>query len=501
MAALASPVELPTSRDSFQHVEAANDIKNPQWIPILQKLESQYDPSQEKELSPYTGASFSSMPTYMEDSPRRATKPASLHSYSRSSVAPETVEHEEASPPPPESVPPVPPIPPRTHRQMNFELPATRPTSQYFERATIQRTSADATMASTDIETMSRSESNAGTSTTTTTTTTDDAASVQAPAVLKEEMPVQAPPPVKEEALSLHQRSTRSSFSSTKKYSIGPPTSKFNRKAVHALPSRITSIQSEANGAANVLSVKDTPAHSRAPTPAASPRLTASLPQPGNVKRPPSRTSNKTPSLRPTPSDASDASHSSADNSPRNPAPTSTEETKEPSHTPRKSSASGRSQKAKSAPKDATPSIPTVMPMEKESGKSLSEKKEPMPVAEKPETVRIEKPETARLAPQPRPLPSSGVSSFMTANDTVIFRRFDEVHVQLLLCMQDEITQLESELMGLESASLTRSDRDTERSRVIRELRKVVSEYGESHLIHRAERCQYNFSHEETDVA
>lgn len=482
MAALASPVELPTSRDSFQHVEVVNDIKNPQWIPILRKLESQYDPSQEKELSPYVGASFSSMPTYMEDSSQRASKPASVHSYSRSSVAPETVEREAASPPPPEPLPPVPPIPPQTHRQMNFELPATRPTSQYFERATIQRTSADATTASTDTETtgdMSRSESNAGTSTTT--TTTDDAAPVQAPTVVKEETPVQAPPPVKEETHSLYQRSARSSFSSTKKYSIGPPTSKFNRKAVHALPPRIASLQPQANEPVNAPSAKDIPAHSRTPTPAASPRLTASPPQPGNVKRPPSIASNKAPSLRPTPSNTSLASHSSADNSPRNPVPTSTEETKKPSHTPRKSSASVRSQRAKSSSKAVAPSVPTAVPIEQESGESLSEKREPTPVTEKPETVRIEKPETARLAPQPRPLPSSGISSFMTANDTVIFRRFDDVHVQLLLCLQDEITQLERELMGLESASMTRSDRDIERSRVIRELRKVVAEYGESH--------------------
>jgi hypothetical protein len=119
--------------------------------------------------------------------------------------------------------------------------------------------------------------------------------------------------------------------------------------------------------------------------------------------------------------------------------------------------------------------------MEQESAESSSKKREPTPVTEKRETARIEKPETARLAPQPRPLPSSGISSFMTANDTVIFRRFDEVHVQLLLCLQDEITQLERELMRLESAIMTRSDRDIERNRVIRELRKVVAEYGESH--------------------
>ena len=120
------------------------------------------------------------------------------------------------------------------------------------------------------------------------------------------------------------------------------------------------------------------------------------------------------------------------------------------------------------------------MPMEQESDESSSKKREATLVTEKPETARIEKPETAKLAPQPRPLPSSGISSFMTANDTVIFRRFDEVHVQLLLCLQDEITQLERELMRLDSAIMTRSDRDIERNRVIRELRKVVAEYGES---------------------
>jgi hypothetical protein len=474
MATVALPVELPTSRDSFQHVETADDIKNPHWIPILRKLESQYGPSQEKELSPYAGAPFSPPPPSMEDSPRRGTKSASVHSYSRSSVAPETVEREVASTPPPEPIPPLPSRPPQTHRQMNFELPATRPTSQYFERTAIQRTSADATMASTDTETtenMSRSESNAGTA-----STTDDA-SVQAPAVVKDEVPVPAPPPVKDETPSLHPRSTRSSFSSTKKYSIGPPTSKFNRKTVHALPPRITSLQSGATGPANVLPAKDIPAHSRAPTPAASPRLAASPPLPGNVKRPLSEASNKAPSLRPTPSKTSLASHSSTDNSPPNPVPTSPEEAKEPSDIPQKSGASVGSQNAKSSPKAVTP---TAMSTKQESSESVSEKREPTPVTEQPEITKIEKPETARLAPQPRPLPSSGISSFMTAKDTVIFRRFDEVHVQLLLCLQGEITQLEGELMGLESASMTRSDRDSERSRVFRELRKVVAEYGES---------------------
>lgn len=120
------------------------------------------------------------------------------------------------------------------------------------------------------------------------------------------------------------------------------------------------------------------------------------------------------------------------------------------------------------------------MGMKQERRKSSVEEKDRLSATEKPETPGLEKPERAKLAPRPRPGPSSGISSFMTANDTVIFRRFDEVHVQLLLCLQDEITQLERELMRLDSAIMTRSDRDVERGRVIRELRKVVAEYGES---------------------
>src|SRR5437763_1388673 len=108
MGTLVSPIELPTSRNSYQQVEnGGDDMKNPQWIPFLRKVESQYDPSKEKELSPYAGASFS---TYTAGSPEQRPKLSSIHSYSRSSVAPETLELEVASPPsdaPPPTLPPV----------------------------------------------------------------------------------------------------------------------------------------------------------------------------------------------------------------------------------------------------------------------------------------------------------------------------------------------------------------------------------------------------------
>jgi len=69
----------------------------------------------------------------------------------------------------------------------------------------------------------------------------------------------------------------------------------------------------------------------------------------------------------------------------------------------------------------------------------------------------------------------------MTSENTVVFRRFDDVHVQLLLCLQDEITQLERELQELDNSNGpgTASEKILKRSRILRELRKVVAEYGE----------------------
>lgn len=475
-------------------------MKNPQWIPILRKLDSKYDAAQEKEVSPYTAATFSPMPTYTADALQQTPKPSSIHSYSRSSVAPETVEIDSSSRPPPVPVPPLPPMPRETARQMNFELPATRPTSRYFEKTHITGLSGDATLASTDTETTAdtgRSESNAGTS-----TTTDDTPSVQAPAIVREEAPVPPPPAVKEDTPSTYPRSTRSSYSSTKKHLVGPPTSKFNRKPPFALPSRVTSLQSEAHVPPPVVSPKITPTNSRNPTPLPSPRLTAFPPQPASPKQPPSTASNKAPSLRPKPSNTSLASHSSSDNAKSTAALIPTQETRRPEHSPRKSSANATAQEAHSDIDHLNASPPPARVMEQERRKSLVEETDWLSATEKLETPGLEKPERAKLAPHPIPGPSSGISSFMIANDTVIFRRFDEVHVQLLLCLQDEITQLEKELMGLDSAIMTRSDRDIERGRVIRELRKVVVEYGASFRSQgRSRASQTQFPPAKTDVS
>jgi hypothetical protein len=68
----------------------------------------------------------------------------------------------------------------------------------------------------------------------------------------------------------------------------------------------------------------------------------------------------------------------------------------------------------------------------------------------------------------------------MTEKNTIVLRRFDDVHARLLLSLQDEISQLEQELEKLESPTSAGggSERMLAKTRILRELRKVVAEYG-----------------------
>ncbi len=70
----------------------------------------------------------------------------------------------------------------------------------------------------------------------------------------------------------------------------------------------------------------------------------------------------------------------------------------------------------------------------------------------------------------------------MTEKNNVVLRRFDDVHARLLLSLQDEISLLEQELEALESptSSLSASEKMLAKTRILRGLRKVVAEYGES---------------------
>ena len=66
----------------------------------------------------------------------------------------------------------------------------------------------------------------------------------------------------------------------------------------------------------------------------------------------------------------------------------------------------------------------------------------------------------------------------MTSTNTLIFRRFDDVHVRLLLCLQDEIALLEQQLIKLDASAPSLGDKTMQKMQIMRELRRVVAEYG-----------------------
>jgi hypothetical protein len=79
-----------------------------------------------------------------------------------------------------------------------------------------------------------------------------------------------------------------------------------------------------------------------------------------------------------------------------------------------------------------------------------------------------------------------GLVSHMTETQNLIFRRFDEVHVRLLLYVQDQIVQLETQLRKLDDQNIAekgmhngtfREDVDRVRVEIMERLRILVGEY------------------------
>lgn len=74
------------------------------------------------------------------------------------------------------------------------------------------------------------------------------------------------------------------------------------------------------------------------------------------------------------------------------------------------------------------------------------------------------------------------MAEFMTTQKTTVFRRFDEIHVRLLLQLQDEITTLEKALKEIEEGEPNRPERPANKAYIMRDLRKLLAEYGKSFL-------------------
>lgn len=71
------------------------------------------------------------------------------------------------------------------------------------------------------------------------------------------------------------------------------------------------------------------------------------------------------------------------------------------------------------------------------------------------------------------------MASFMTSTSKIIFRRFHDVHVRLLLSLQDEISALEKELAEVEgTGDALDGEQEAHRVRILSELRKLLAEYG-----------------------
>lgn len=75
------------------------------------------------------------------------------------------------------------------------------------------------------------------------------------------------------------------------------------------------------------------------------------------------------------------------------------------------------------------------------------------------------------------------MAEFMITQKTTVFRRFDEVHVRLLLHLQDEIAALEKALKEIDDAGIDEPEKIATKTKVMTDLRKVLAEYGKSSAI------------------
>ncbi|KAK7890340.1 hypothetical protein LTR67_008226 [Exophiala xenobiotica] len=480
MAVAVAPVELPTDRRSYFSTAPGPDIHDPNWIPVLSS--ARYEPtipSAEKEALPLTSGSFSLFPNQPQSTSPRPRAPLS-HNYSKSSLAPESLASDSRSQNPGDNVEP--PLPNIQQTQSEAGGHHRRKTS-LGSRSTEEKISVG------------------------TETPTGDV--VSAPSTEGSASIVGGRPFLRQEQ---HEdiKSTTTSTSSSKKLPVLPPTSKYNRKPVASMAASI-------GRPSFVLSLPQTPQES----PRISPSVAATTPSTPLVQPvlspnllptelplpPPPPQPESVPKLQPAKSSASErrqrALHSHPSNiSLQSPRDSSSDDAeipfKPPSlRKPRKSTDS-RATSARSTIYDAqmpTPAPTTPLP-------------QLPPEARRPPTREnnASQNSTPALANEPflpttptvRPSEHSEIASFMTEKNTLVFRRFDDVHVRLLLCLQSEISQLEKELstLGSSTSQGVSAEKMAQTMRVLRELRRVVAEY--DHLFTTWSKMQANKASEST---
>lgn len=469
---MASPLaafELPTGRRSYIAPPLpVVDTSDPNWIPVLNQEDlDKVAHYSEKELSPYHAANFSPLPT-ISNSPKveqdKEERPSTLkHTYSKSSLAPEHVASElEAEP-----------LPPRTSSK---KAPGTgSPLPQHMRDESL----AEGSDGQETLTSESGADSSTAPSTSGTTSMIEDQYYTLPGMEIKKEdiVPISVP---------VSSRSSLNSVSTAK--TIMAPTSKYNRKTL-------------TNG--RPPTIKSAPT-----TPHESPRLPPAIPV-NNIPIPPVEAlgspplEDGPPKIHPAKSTASERrkralhSHPSnqsiqtsrpgsrAENESRpNSRPPSIRHNSHKSFESRPMTPRGTiydSQTPTPAPTTPLPQLPPEaftrkpvpqqhqqqQPSSSQNGLGIVQLQEPPPahIASTASLVSLKNSDHTEMA------------SFMTNTNTVIFRRFDEVHVKLLLCLQDEISMLEKQLNRLESGAGS-GDKVMQKLQIMRELRRVVAEYG-----------------------
>lgn len=480
--ALKAPIELPTNRHSFQNPRPSDvDIHDPQWIPVLSGQHV------EKEVSPFHDSTFP---------PFTLPRPSQSHSYSRSSLAPESIAAASGTQTPSsEQVPDVPALPPLPPSPTKFELPAGRPTSSYFQQKSISSSPRDDTKdESTDTE--ATVESTADRSTVGTASLLDEqtysipgqplSAKVDEqlfsipgqPLSANHDVTILPPLPL----------SSHSSFSSLRKAAVPMvPTSKYSRKPVAGhnstllaspqIPSASPVPQEQPLRVSSIFPLQQEQPQSRQPMP--SPNMHSSKQSGGLPKSPlstnlqsskSSASQKRQRALNSHPSNSSLVSRHNSSSSdvdvPAVPGPAPQSRSRPPSHKARKSTDSRINRNPSFTSLAPTPAPTTPLPQLPPHALTSDSESNAMPKLPPEAYISVERGPRLRAD-------HSQMASFMTTTQTMIFRRFDDVHVQLLLCLQDEISDLESKMKELDNAGRT-----VERMQVIRELRKVVGEYG-----------------------
>ncbi|KIX98178.1 uncharacterized protein Z520_06258 [Fonsecaea multimorphosa CBS 102226] len=470
MAAAVAPVELPTGRRSYYNTSTPVDIHDPNWIPVLDS--AAYKPPlspTEKEVSTYSQppASFSLFPS-QASSPK--PRPAISHSYSKSSLAPESLasDSDSRSQSPQDSIEPLPSIGGPVQASQDGTRGHNRQTTSTTAASSEEKISVNTESPGDGVGSSPNSEEH-------------ETASVMEERELSQ--PGRPPEPMGEPLVN---PSTRSSMISamTKKTSVLPPTSKYNRK-------HVASVATTA-GLPLVPSLPQTPRESPrlAPTVPTTTPVAQPLPSPKLPASEGPRQTEPSQKLQPTKSTASErrqrALHSHPSNvslrSQRNSSSDDAEIIPRPPSVRNKSrkSTDSRATTPRSTIYDSqvpTPAPTTPLP-QLPPGAQIRRPSTREGNSQKTLQAPIEEPVPSAASPF-RPFEHAEMASFMTEKNTIICRRFDAVHVRLLLCLQDEISQLEKELLKLESSNSpgTASEKMMQKTRILRELRKVVAEY------------------------